>query len=159
MFKTELRRNLSHVRNLRVKNPSDYMLMDETTATNLELVEPIHSSRQAYKATLLNVLDATQTAMGGRLLREWLLRPLNNLKQIQARHDAVALMVENQTYLRSLRDVLGDIKDVERLISRIGSTSGNPRDVRAMGVSLQQMPMVKALLTAREPFLKPSAKR
>ena len=151
--KTELRRNLSHVRNLRVKNPSDYMLMDETTATNLELVEPIHSSRQAYKATLLNVLDATQTAMGGRLLREWLLRPLNNLKQIQARHDAVALMVENQTYLRSLRDVLGDIKDVERLISRIGSTSGNPRDVRAMGVSLQQMPMVKALLNGKGTIL------
>ncbi|MCK4563779.1 MAG: DNA mismatch repair protein MutS, partial [Verrucomicrobia bacterium] len=112
--KTELRRNLSHVRNIRVKNPSDYMLMDETTATNLELVTPINT-RAAYKATLLNVLDSTCTAMGGRLLREWLLRPLNNLVQIQARHDAVELLVNNQTYLRSLRDVLGDIKDVERL--------------------------------------------
>ncbi|MEN7974135.1 MAG: DNA mismatch repair protein MutS, partial [Verrucomicrobiota bacterium] len=122
--KTELRRNLSHVRNIRVKNPSDYMLVDETTATNLELTAPINSNRAAYKATLLNVLDSTSTAMGGRLLREWLLRPLNNLDQINARHDAVDLLVNNQTYLRSLRDVLGDIKDVERLISRIGSTSG-----------------------------------
>ena len=147
--KTELRRNLSHVRNIRVKNPTDYMLMDETTATNLELVAPINSNRQAYKATLLNVLDSTRTAMGGRLLREWLLRPLNNEEQIRARHDAVELMLSNQTYLRSLRDVLSDIKDVERLISRIGSTSGNPRDVRAMGVSLQQMPMIKALLSGK----------
>ncbi len=151
--KTELRRNLSHVRNIRVKNPSDYMLMDETTATNLELVAPINMNRQAYKATLLHVLDSTSTAMGGRLLREWLLRPLNNLEQIQARHNAVELMVNNQTYLRSLRDVLGDIKDVERLISRIGSTSGNPRDVRAMGVSLEQMPMIKALLSGKGTIL------
>ncbi len=150
--KTELRRNLSHVRNIRVKNPSDYMLMDETTATNLELVAPINT-RAAYKATLLNVLDSTCTAMGGRLLREWLLRPLNNLVQIQARHDAVELLVNNQTYLRSLRDVLGDIKDVERLISRIGSTSGNPRDVRAMGASLQQMPLVKSLLSGKGTML------
>ncbi len=151
--KTELRRNLSHVRNLRVKNPADYMLMDETTATNLELVAPINSNRQACKATLLHILDSTCTAMGGRLLREWLLRPLNNLEQITARHDAVDLMVNNQSYLRSLRDVLGDIKDVERLISRIGSTSGNPRDVRAMGVSLQQMPMIKALLNGKGTIL------
>lgn len=151
--KTELRRNLSHVRNIRVKNPADYMLMDETTATNLELVAPINSNRAAYKATLLAVLDSTCTAMGGRLLREWLLRPLNNLDQINSRHDAVELMVNNQTYLRSLRDILGEIKDVERLISRIGSTSGNPRDVRAMGVSLQQMPMVKALLNGKGTML------
>jgi DNA mismatch repair protein MutS len=146
--KTELRRNLSHVRKIRVKNPSDYLLMDETTATNLELVIPINT-RAAYKATLLNVLDSTCTAMGGRLLREWLLRPLNNLERINHRHDAVELLVNNQTYLRSLRDVLGDIKDVERLISRIGSTSGNPRDVRAMGASLQQMPLVKSLLSGK----------
>ncbi|MEE9368794.1 MAG: DNA mismatch repair protein MutS [Pontiella sp.] len=151
--KTELRRNLSHVRNIRVKNPADYMLVDETTATNLELVAPINSNRQAYKATLLNVLDSSSTAMGARLLREWLLRPLNDLDQINARHDAVELMVKNQSYLRSLRDILGDIKDVERLISRIGSTAGNPRDVRAMGVSLQQMPMVKALLSEKGTIL------
>ncbi|MBN2703331.1 MAG: DNA mismatch repair protein MutS [Pontiellaceae bacterium] len=147
--KTELRRNLSHVRNLRVKNPADYMLLDETTATNLELTASINSNRQAYKATLLHVLDSTCTAMGGRLLREWLLRPLNHLERIRARHDAVELMTHNQSYLRSLREVLGDIKDVERLISRIGSTSGNPRDVRAMGLSLQQMPMLKALLSGK----------
>ncbi len=150
--KTELRRNLSHVRKLRVKNPADYMLMDETTATNLELVAPINT-RAAYKATLLNVLDSTCTAMGGRLLREWLLRPLNHLEQITARHDAVELLVNNQTWLRSVRDVLGDIKDVERLISRIGSTSGNPRDVRAMGLSLQQMPLVKSLLAGKGTML------
>ncbi len=151
--KTELRRNLSHVRSIRVKNPTDYMLMDETTATNLELVAPINSNRQAYKATLLNVLDCTCTSMGGRLLREWLLRPLNDLDQITSRHDAVELMVNNQSYMRSVRDVLGDIKDIERLISRIGSTSGNPRDVRAMGVSLQQMPMIKALLNGKGTIL------
>ena len=157
--KTELRRNLSHVRTLRVKNPADYMLMDETTATNLELISPIHSNRESYKATLLNVLDTTCTAMGGRLLREWLLRPLNHLEQINARHEAVDLLVRNHTYLRSLRDVLGEIKDVERLISRIGSTSGNPRDVRAMGLSLQQMPLVKSLLAGKGTLLESLGER
>ena len=150
--KTELRRNLSHVRKLRVKNPSDYMLMDETTVTNLELVAPINT-RAAYKATLLNVLDSTRTAMGGRLLREWLLRPLNDLEGIRARHDAVELLVANQTWLRSLREVLGEIKDVERLVARIGSASGNPRDVRAMGQSLRQMPLLKSLLAGRGTIL------
>ena len=151
--KNELRRNLSHVRSLRVKNPDDYMLLDETTAMNLELVAPINASRQAFNATLLHVLDSTRTAMGGRLLREWLLRPLNHLEQIRERHDAVELMVDNQAYLRSIRDILGDIKDVERLISRIGSASGNPRDLRAMGVSLQQMPLIKALLAGKGTIL------
>ena len=150
--KTELRRNLEHVRTLRVKNPTDYMLIDETTATNLELVSPINT-RATYKATLLHVLDSTCTAMGGRLLREWLLRPLNHLEQIVQRHDAVELLVKNQTYLRSLRDVLSDIKDVERLISRIGSTAGNPRDVRAMGSSLVQMPLLKSLLAEKGTLL------
>ena len=150
--KTQLRRNLEHVRTLRVKNPEDYILIDETTATNLELVAPINT-RAAYKATLLNVLDSTCTAMGGRLLREWLQRPLHHLEQINQRHDAVDLLVNNQTFLRSLREVLKDIKDVERLISRIGSTSGNPRDVRAMGLSLEQMPLLKVLVSGKGTLL------
>jgi len=156
--KTQLRRNLEHLRTLRVKNPKDYILIDETTAMNLELVEPINM-RAAYKATLLNVLDSTCTAMGGRLLREWLQRPLNHLKQIQQRHDAVDLLVKNQTFLRSLRDVLRDIKDVERLISRIGSTSGNPRDVRAMGTSLEQMPLLKLLVSGKGTLLEEIGKK
>jgi len=151
--KTELRRCLSHVRTPRVKNPSDYLLMDETTITNLELVSPLHSNREASRATLLHVLDTTCTAMGGRLLREWLLCPLNNLEEIRARHDAVELLVKNQTCLRSLRDVLSSIKDIERLISRIGSSSGNPRDLLAIKISLQQMPLVKSLLAGKGTIL------
>lgn len=151
--KTELRRNLSHVRTLQIKNPRDYLLLDETTATNLELTAPIHANRRAFKATLLHVLDSTRTAMGGRLLREWLLRPLNDLEQIHARHDAVALLTGRQTFLASLRDLLGDVKDVERLISRIGSTGGNPRDVRAIGRSLRQMPLITSLLAGKGTLL------
>lgn len=144
--KTELRRNLTHVRNLRVKNPSDYLLMDETTVSNLELVAANNTNRQADQATLLRVLDTTRTAMGGRLLREWLLRPLNNLEQIKQRHHAVALLTDQQTFLRSLREILSEIKDIERLISRIGSSAANPRDIRGMAASLRQMPLIKSLL-------------
>jgi DNA mismatch repair protein MutS len=151
--KTELRRNLAHVRHLETKLSANYMVLDETTATNLELVAPLHLNRTACKATLLHVLDSTSTAMGGRLLREWILRPLNNLEGIEARLEAVDLLFQNQTFLRSLREVLKGIKDLERLLSRIGSAGGNPRDVRGMGVSLKQMPLLKTLLSGKEGLL------
>lgn len=149
---TELRRNLAHVRRIQVKNPDDYILLDETTVMNLELIAPLNPARQGPKATLLNVLDSTRTAMGARMLRDWIVRPLHDLAAIQARHDAVQAFTETRPLLAQVREVLGEMRDLERMISRLGSGGGNARDLRAVGESLDQLPTLKNLLAENGNF-------
>jgi DNA mismatch repair protein MutS len=149
---TELRRNLAHVRRIQVKNPDDYVLLDETTVMNLELVAPLNPARQGPKSTLLSVLDTTKTAMGARLLRDWIVRPLSDLDSINARLDAVEAFTANRTLLAQVRELLGDLRDLERIMSRLGSGGGNARDLRAVGESLDQLPKLKDLLAQNEKF-------
>ncbi len=143
---TELRRNLAHVRRVQVKNPDDYVLLDETTAMNLELVTPLNPARQGPKSTLLSVLDTTKTAMGARMLRDWIVRPLRDLNAIRARHDAVEAFTKDRILLSGVRELLGDMRDLERMMSRLGSGGGNARDLRAVGESLAQLPALKQQL-------------
>jgi len=149
---TELRRNLSHVRRIQLKNPDDYLLLDETTAMNLELLAPLNPARQGPKSTLLSVLDSTRTAMGARMLREWIVRPLRDLSAINARHDAVEAFTTNRMLLNDVREVLGDMRDLERIMSRLGSGGGNARDLRAVGESLKKLPDLKKLLAKNKKF-------
>jgi DNA mismatch repair protein MutS len=144
--KTELHRQLEHVRRIQVKNPEDYVLLDETTVMNLELIAPLNPARQGPKATLLSVLDTTCTAMGARMLRDWIVRPLRDLNAIRARHDAVEAFTANRTLLAQVREVLGRLRDLERIMSRLGSGGGNARDLRAVGESLDELPGLKTLL-------------
>jgi DNA mismatch repair protein MutS len=134
-----LRRPVDHIRRLQVKNPRDYMLLDEETVRNLDLVESRNS--------VLSVLDVTKTSMGGRLLRDWLLRPLNRADAIRARQDAVDVFAKNRQLQLDLRETFIEIKDLERLIARLNAGTGNARDVRAMGRSLEALPKVLALLS------------
>ncbi len=149
---TELRRNLAHVRRIQVKNPDDYLLLDETTVMNLELVAPLNPARQGPKSTLLSVLDTTKTAMGARLLRDWIVRPLRDLSAIDARLNAVEAFTKNRTLLAQIRELLGEMRDLERIMSRLGSGGGNARDLRAVGESLDQLPELKQLLAANGSF-------
>lgn len=150
---TELRRNLKHVRRIQVKNPDDYLLLDETTVANLELVTPLNPARQGPKSTLLSVLDTTRTAMGARMLRDWIVRPLRDLSAINARLDAVGAFAENRTRLAQVREILGEMRDLERIMSRLGSGGGNARDLRAVGESLEKIPELKKLLAENPCFL------
>ena len=149
---TTLRRNLAHVRRIQVKNPDDYLLLDETTVTNLELVTSLNPSRQGPKSTLLSVLDTTCTARGARMLREWIIRPLCELSAIHARLDAVQAFAANRTLLAEVRRLLGEMRDLERMMSRLGSGGGNARDLRAVGESLGQLPPLKKLLAESGTF-------
>ncbi len=149
--KNALHRNLEHVRQLRVKNPDDFLVMDEATRMNLDLVAVrglpgIAGQSPGMAVTLLGVLDVTQTAMGGRLLREWILRPLARLEDIRKRHDAVETLTTRRAMLHGLREQLADIRDMERGIARLGAGSGNARDIRALGQSLTQLPAVRETL-------------
>ena len=140
-----LRRPIDHVRQVRMRNPRDYMLLDEESIRNLDLVD---LRGQGREATLLGVLDVTKTSMGGRLLRDWLMRPLNHLEAISKRQDAIEALVKNRRLLLDLREALVEIKDIERLIARLNSGTGNGRDVRALERSLAGLPRVKELLRA-----------
>ncbi len=142
----ELRRPVAHVRQLQMKNPADFMVVDESTASNLDLVSSRSPGRNGVAVTLLRALDTTKTAMGARLLRDWLLRPLTDLKEIKRRHDAVEALTKNRTLLGDLRDALVQVKDLERLIARLGSGSGNGRDVRGLSQSLAALPGLKQKL-------------
>jgi DNA mismatch repair protein MutS len=121
---------------------SESMMLDAVTVRNLELVEPLFAGERT-DATLLHVLDQTQTGMGGRLLRQRLLRPSLDRAEIEGRLDAGGELLQ-QTILRAeLRKQLGGILDIERLLAKITMGTANPRDVLALGRSLGKIPALK----------------
>ncbi|AKJ64019.1 DNA mismatch repair protein MutS [Kiritimatiella glycovorans] len=142
----QLQRDLSHVTRLRAHHPGDYLLLDETTVANLELVAAAGSARSGTGPTLLKVLDTTRTAMGARLLRHWILRPLRRADAIERRLDAIEAFRADRNRLDAFREHLREVKDVERLAARLHSGTGSPRDVRALACSLERIPELRALL-------------
>ncbi len=135
----QLKLRAEHIRPLRVKRSADHMVLDETSLRNLDLVP----QRGGDGPSLMGTLDATRSSMGSRLLREWLLRPLMQLDAIHRRHDAVEALMADRGLLHDLREQLGEIKDLERLIARLNAGGGNARDLRAVGQSLAGLPPLK----------------
>jgi len=153
----DLRRHVAHVRMFQTRVAGDSLALDEATCANLDLV-PLRGREGSM--TLLQVLDVTRTAMGARTLRDAILRPLTDLAAIERRLDAVEELTRNRAALQGLREALADIRDIERLISRIGAGSGNARDVAAMGASLAGLPAVLQLTGAlKAPLLRELAAR
>jgi len=152
-LKDTQKRELTHINRLRTYHPERYMFLDTTTRRNLELTASLREGSR--RGTLLAVLDRTVTAMGGRILRSWLLQPLLDQKRIEARLDAVQELVENVFLRRGLRDHLKGIYDLERLAGRISFGSANARDLLALGKSLGCLPGLKeSLAGAVSPLLK-----
>src|SRR6266699_5833406 len=139
-LKHQLRRKIDHLTSLRSDAPSDYVLLDAATQTNLELVE----SRSLRDTTLLAVLDRTATPMGGRKLRAWILQPLRNLDELQRRHQMIADLLQEPDLLAAIRGELKSIRDIERATGRLSQASGNARDLVALKTSLQEIPALKA---------------
>ncbi len=125
---------------------ADSMVLDAVTVRNLELIEPLFAADSGgmhAQPTVLGVLDQTLTGMGGRLLRQRLLRPSMKREEIEQRLDAVGEL-QQQTILRAeLRKQLGGILDLERLLAKVTLGSANPRDVLALGRSLEKIPALK----------------
>lgn len=145
--KQDLHRQASHVRSFSVRSSAEYLLLDETTCRNLDLVSQAGGGVQF---SLLGVLDVTRTAMGGRTLREWILHPRATLDRINARHDAVESLCGDRLALREMREQLGEIRDIERLIARAGAGTGNARDLTGISQSLSQVPAVRSLVEDSE---------
>ncbi len=115
------------------------MVLDAVTVRNLELVEPIFSDGGA---TLSGVLDRTATGMGGRMLRQRLLRPSLDRAEIESRLDAVGDLVRETILRAELSSQLGPVLDIERLLAKVTIGSAGPRDLWALGKSLDQMPLL-----------------
>ena len=142
------RDTVPHLQLPRRYSPSGYVVLDGNTQRNLELVESL--AEKSKRGTLLGVLDRTQTSMGGRMLRHWILHPLLDVNAIQERLGGVEAFF-NDTQLRlTLRDALKSVADMERLLGRITAKTGNARDVKALGRSLSQVPGLRAALAGVE---------
>ena len=116
----------------------EFLVIDEQARSHLELIETMLERKR--QGSLLDTLDVTATAMGARLLRRWLLFPLLDLAGIRRRHDAVERLVEKQSAREAGRKILSELGDLERLVSRARLGVASPRDLVALGRSLQQLP-------------------
>ena len=132
---------VSHLKPVRIRRPGRVMLLDDMTRRNLELIEPLRVGEEG--GTLLDVLDDTVTAMGGRLLRRWVLEPLVIADDIWNRQDAVDELVEAPERRDRLREALRAISDLERLAGKIGTRRVTPRDLLGLRRSLEMLPTVR----------------
>ena len=123
---------------------ADYLLVDESTKRNLELLRTIRG--ESKRGSLLWVLDETLTAMGGRLLKQWINYPLVDSRKIGERLDAVEELKGKPGLRRKLRTILKEISDIERLIARISTNSAKPRDLGALRDSSYFISDIKRVL-------------
>src|ERR1051325_11327055 len=138
-LKHQLRRKIDHLSSLRCDAPSQYVLLDAATVTNLELVE----SRNDRDTSLLAALDRTVTPMGARKLRAWILQPLRDLNELGCRQEMIAQLLQEPDLVASIRAELRSIRDIERAVGRLSQASGNARDLVALKVSLEKIPNLK----------------
>lgn len=133
--------SLGHLKRLYAYENADYMALDGSTKRNLELVSTMQEG--GSEGSLVSILDDTCTAMGGRLLRKWIMRPLKQVKPIERRLEAVDILKKDHNRRDQLRDELDQVGDLERLISRISVGRTNARDLKQLQFSLAQIPRVK----------------
>lgn len=142
------RREAKHIRRVLPYRRSDYMIVDEVTGRHLELSRSWYGGSR--KGTLVELLDQTVTAMGGRLLRHWLHFPLIQPESINRRQDAVGCLRLHEAIRSQIRQELGRVYDLERLYSRVAMGSASPRDLASLRRSLQALPHSKHLLSHLE---------
>jgi DNA mismatch repair protein MutS len=137
-------RAIGHISSIQRIEEDKYVWLDRFTIRNLELIHPT----QEGGVPLIALIDQTLTAMGGRLLRKWLVLPLKELKTIEQRQEGVAGLLSSDTLLDQVSDLLKPIGDVERMISKVAAGRINPRELNALKKALQQIPEIKTLLSA-----------
>jgi DNA mismatch repair protein MutS len=142
---------LSHITGLSTRVPSGNMALDAITLRNLEITAGIRGEGDAN--TLLSALDATETSMGSRTMRSFLIAPLLGKEAIEARLDAVEWFFEHALERQALRATLGDFADIERIAGRIAYGNAGPRDLATLRDSLSTIPDVKALVPPDAPTL------
>lgn len=136
--------NLTHLNHITFLDNDDYLLLDRSTMSNLELFSTIRDHEK--KGTLIHLLDQTSTNMGGRLLRKWLQKPLNNRQEIIARQEIIEQLFNNLQLRAKIQQHLQLINDLERLLARLTLKIGHARDLIALKNSLSQITSLSNLL-------------
>jgi len=139
---------MPHLAGITTYSTEQFLVIDAATRRNLELTATLRDNRR--EGSLLSLLDRTCTAMGGRLLRDWLLQPLLDPTEINARLDAVDTLVGDRVLAEDLRGHLRDVYDIERLTSRVTAARANARDLVALRESLRRLPLIVEVLAGCE---------
>ena len=138
--------SLRHFTRISVHVEDSFMGLDQTTVRNLELFEPMMGGAQ--QNSLFDVINRTKTAMGSRLLRNWLRNPLTEINDIEKRSEVVSFFSGKSNIRDEVRKHLGSMNDIERLLSRLSSGRAMPRDLVALRHSLVHIPELKLLLNS-----------
>ncbi|MFA5859718.1 MAG: DNA mismatch repair protein MutS [Elusimicrobiota bacterium] len=133
-----------YIKNISTYSLADHLVLDETVVRNLGIISNNFDGNR--KGSMLDVIDQTLTAMGGRLIRTWLLFPLKDIGVIKSRQRVVKEFVEDNITRKNCRDVLSSISDLERLVSRVFSGIASPRDVVNLKSSLAKVPELRSVL-------------
>lgn len=137
----------------RTYSHTDFLILDHQTRRNLEITQTVRDG--TFHGSLLWAIDRTNTTMGSRTLRRWILQPLLNLKGIHARQDTIAELVDNSGLRHDIRQLLRQIYDLERLAGRAGSGTASARDLVSLADSLEKLPALADLaLEGTSPYLK-----
>lgn len=145
-LKEELNLDLEHITSIQTEPLSQYMGIDRATLRHLELTESMADS--GSKNTLLELLDQTSTPMGGRLLRHWITHPLLSCPEIEKRQEALAALIAAPEVRKKAKELLEQVRDMDRLIIKIASHIANPRDLYALGLSLSQLPSLREIFSS-----------
>ncbi len=142
--------HIAHINSIARIDEHDSVWIDGFTARNLELVRPIYQGGTA----LIDVIDKTCTAMGARLLRQWLVFPLIRRNDIEARHNQVEVFINNASETSSFRDTMKQIGDLQRLVSKVALRKIGPRECLMLGYGLENLQESKALFeNSKDPLL------
>lgn len=137
--------NFSHLSKVKIYDVEAHMSLDKATLKNLELIETVFD--KCVQGSLLGVLDKTSTAMGGRKLKQWIKEPLNTLKDIESRLDAVEALLQDLLIRNNIKEALKKVYDLERLGGRISCGTANARDFIALKNSIEVLPEIKSDLS------------
>ncbi len=147
---------LPHIRSLRTERREDAIIIDAATRRNLELD---HSLSNQPQHTLAGIMDRTATAMGSRMLRRWINRPLRNRQAVAQRHTAIEELLEQRVFLE-LQESLKEIGDIERILTRVALKSARPRDLATLRDTLDVLPALQSQLAPlQSPLLTELAKQ
>jgi len=144
------KKNLGHLQGIRVEQQDECIILDAVSRRNLELEADLSGNTDH---SLFRIMDSTATAMGSRLLRRWLNRPIRNHEILNLRLDAVATVLHNRNYLE-VQETLRSISDLERILTRVALESARPRDLIHLRSSISAIPALRQVLAKTEsPYL------
>ncbi len=139
------RTGLEGINKVNVYSDEEYMKLDVSTRSNLELTETMRGKE--LRGSLLWVLDKTETAMGKRLIRSWIEQPLINLAQITSRQNGVAELYGDSVLRGEITAALDGVYDIQRLMTRVLHGTVNPREIRSLAYTISRLPEIKSLIS------------